>query len=245
MVCKRTDRSSVSTLPTSGHRMGVAAHHSLDAATLRFIGDFGRSHRMLWDRRPLPSRPSRPEAPSTGRSGLPTPRRRTFAAGILPFAHSDADIAPQSLLRLSAYAGSRGMGNPDQTAARKCLKPPQLQGTQRAKPAPRASRVAPHRRESAQTRLPSHRGRTPSAARMAAGGRRAAKPAGAMDGPAGAEVRTSDCLLQIPRGSRRHETAGRPGGRASGETCRGIWLPIDRRQGWRSWLERRSRRFAF
>ena len=43
---------------------------------------------------------------------MPTPRRRTFAAGILPFAHSDAARAAQSLLRLSAYAGSRGVGTP-------------------------------------------------------------------------------------------------------------------------------------
>ncbi len=45
-------------------------------------------------------------------AGLPVPRRRTFAEGILPSAHSDADYAPQSLLRLSAYAGSQGMGSP-------------------------------------------------------------------------------------------------------------------------------------
>jgi hypothetical protein len=56
----------------------------------------------------------------------------------MPFAHSDADFAPQSLLRLSAYAGSRGMGNPDYTTVKKCLRPPRLSGTQRAKPAPRA-----------------------------------------------------------------------------------------------------------
>jgi len=45
-------------------------------------------------------------------SGLPMPRRRTFAAPILGFAHSDADYASPSWLRLSAYAGSRGMGSP-------------------------------------------------------------------------------------------------------------------------------------
>jgi hypothetical protein len=50
--------------------------------------------------------------PSGWGSGLPMPRRRTFAPGILPCAHSDADCAPQSLLRLSAYAGLRGMGSP-------------------------------------------------------------------------------------------------------------------------------------
>lgn len=43
---------------------------------------------------------------------MPTPRRRTFATGIVPSAHSDADYAPQSLLRLSAYAGSWGTGTP-------------------------------------------------------------------------------------------------------------------------------------
>jgi len=37
---------------------------------------------------------------------MPESHRRTFATGILPFAHSDADCASQSLLRLSAYAGS-------------------------------------------------------------------------------------------------------------------------------------------
>jgi|688.fasta_scaffold47108_2 hypothetical protein len=38
--------------------------------------------------------------------GLPVSRRRTFAAGILPFAHSDAAYASPSWLRLAAYAGS-------------------------------------------------------------------------------------------------------------------------------------------
>jgi len=41
---------------------------------------------------------------------VPTPHRRTFAPDILSSSHSDAARAPQSLLRLSAYAGSRGMG---------------------------------------------------------------------------------------------------------------------------------------
>jgi len=40
------------------------------------------------------------------------PHRRTFAAGVLPFAHSDAAYAPPSWLRLAAYAGSWGMGSP-------------------------------------------------------------------------------------------------------------------------------------
>jgi len=46
-------------------------------------------------------------------SGLPVPRRRTFATGILPFAHSEETFASQSLLRSVSYAGSRGTGNPD------------------------------------------------------------------------------------------------------------------------------------
>ena len=46
------------------------------------------------------------------------PRRRTLATGILPCAHSDADIASQSLLRLSAYAGSRGIGSPEPPSIR-------------------------------------------------------------------------------------------------------------------------------
>ena len=45
-------------------------------------------------------------------SGRPTPPRRTFAEGVVPSALSDADDAPQSLLRLSAYAGSWGVGRP-------------------------------------------------------------------------------------------------------------------------------------
>jgi len=49
--------------------------------------------------------------------GLPVPHRRTFAEGIVPSAHSDADFASQSLLRLSAYAGSRGTGSPSSSAA--------------------------------------------------------------------------------------------------------------------------------
>jgi hypothetical protein len=39
------------------------------------------------------------------------PRRRTFATGILPVAHSDAAYASPSWLRLAAYAGSRGTGS--------------------------------------------------------------------------------------------------------------------------------------
>jgi hypothetical protein len=46
-------------------------------------------------------------------SGLPVPRRRPFASGILPSAHSDAAIASPSWLRLAAYAGSRGTGSPE------------------------------------------------------------------------------------------------------------------------------------
>jgi len=57
--------------------------------------------------------------PVSERPGLPVPRRRTFAAGILPSALSDADCTPQSLLRLSAYAGSRGTGNPAPTTMKK------------------------------------------------------------------------------------------------------------------------------
>ena len=53
--------------------------------------------------------------------GLPVPRRRTFAAATSPppadrcplsSGLSDADCTPHSWLRLSAYAGSRGAGNP-------------------------------------------------------------------------------------------------------------------------------------
>ncbi len=47
-----------------------------------------------------------PEVASTGRPEPPMPPRRRFASGILPFAHSDADVTSQSLLRSSAYAGS-------------------------------------------------------------------------------------------------------------------------------------------
>jgi hypothetical protein len=45
-------------------------------------------------------------------SGPPVPRRRPFASGILPVAHSDAAGASPSWLRLAAYAGSRGTGSP-------------------------------------------------------------------------------------------------------------------------------------
>ncbi len=40
------------------------------------------------------------------------PRAERSLRASLPFALSDADVAAQSLLRLSAYAGSRDMGNP-------------------------------------------------------------------------------------------------------------------------------------
>jgi hypothetical protein len=52
------------------------------------------------------------EATSCGRSGLPVPRRRTFASGILPFAHSEETFAAQSLLRSVSYAGSRARATP-------------------------------------------------------------------------------------------------------------------------------------
>jgi len=45
-------------------------------------------------------------------SGLPTPRRRTLASGILPFGSLGTAFAPPSWLSLGSYAGSRGMGNP-------------------------------------------------------------------------------------------------------------------------------------
>jgi len=47
------------------------------------------------------------------------PRRRTIAADILSSALSDADCTPQSLLRLSAYPGSRGTGDPAPTLMKK------------------------------------------------------------------------------------------------------------------------------
>ncbi len=44
------------------------------------------------------------------------PRRRTFEDAILASSHSDAAGASPSWLRLAAYAGSRGMGNPSLSA---------------------------------------------------------------------------------------------------------------------------------
>jgi len=51
-------------------------------------------------------------------SGLPVPVRRTFAADILSFAHSDAALAPPSWLRLASYAGSRARAAPRWVPAR-------------------------------------------------------------------------------------------------------------------------------
>ncbi len=62
------------------------------------------------------------EAASPGRSGLPMPRRRTFAPGILPCAPSEETFASQSLLRSVSYAGSRSTGNPDHKTSLKCPK---------------------------------------------------------------------------------------------------------------------------
>jgi hypothetical protein len=42
------------------------------------------------------------------------PRRRTFASGILPFAHSELTALRPSWASLVSYAGSQGMGNPSQ-----------------------------------------------------------------------------------------------------------------------------------
>jgi hypothetical protein len=53
-----------------------------------------------------------PVAWACGGSGLPMPRRRTFAEGIVPSALSDAAGASQSLLRLAAYAGDGAWAAP-------------------------------------------------------------------------------------------------------------------------------------
>ena len=45
-------------------------------------------------------------------SGLPVPRRRALASGILPSARSTAAYASPSWLRVAADAGSRGTGSP-------------------------------------------------------------------------------------------------------------------------------------
>jgi hypothetical protein len=52
----------------------------------------------------------------------PVPRRRTFASGILPAAHSNAACASPSWLRLASYAGSRGTGSPSLSSSSR--KPP-------------------------------------------------------------------------------------------------------------------------
>jgi hypothetical protein len=54
----------------------------------------------------------RPRADRVRGSGLPMPRRRTFATDILSFAPSDAACASPSWLRWASYAGSRGTGSP-------------------------------------------------------------------------------------------------------------------------------------
>ena len=63
-------------------------------------------------------------------AGLSVPRRRTFAADILSSALSDADCTPQSWLRLSAYAGSRGTANPAPSPMKKPEGPGNAPGDQ-------------------------------------------------------------------------------------------------------------------
>jgi len=113
------------------------------------------------------------------------PRRRTFAVGILPSAHSEETFAPQSLLRSVSYAGSRSTCNPDlnpvvevpeatpSAAYPACevalARRSTLRHAARRSLALRAIRAALPQRQSAQTGPPLRAGRTPSAARMAAG----------------------------------------------------------------------------
>jgi hypothetical protein len=47
------------------------------------------------------------------RSGLPMPRRRTFATALQAFAHSMPAALSASMPSLAANAGSRGMGSPE------------------------------------------------------------------------------------------------------------------------------------
>ena len=125
------------------------------------------------------------EAVPTGGSGLPVPSRRTFAAALQAFAHSEETFASQSLLRSVSYAGSRGTGNPDlntvvevpeatpSAAYPACevalARRSTLRHAARRSLAQRAIGVALPRRQSAQTGSPLRAGRTSSAARMAAG----------------------------------------------------------------------------
>jgi hypothetical protein len=74
---------------------------------------------------------------TTQGSGLPVPRRRTFAQGILPFAHSDAAFASPSWLRSAAYAGSRGTGSPELSPC--SIKAQWLYGLNRPECTPRPS----------------------------------------------------------------------------------------------------------
>jgi len=138
-----------------------------------------------------------PEAMSAGRSGLPMPRRRTFASALTAFAHSEETALRHPWLRWfprparGAWATPTCMpfcsaqGRPDspgsvssspsgtQRAAGSRRVPPRRLSTLRhaasRRLAPRAIRVAPPRRQSAQNGPPHPAGRTPSAARKAAG----------------------------------------------------------------------------
>jgi len=72
-------------------------------------------------------------------SGPPAPRRRSFATGILPAAHSDAAGASPSWLRWAAYAGSRGAGGPSLSSSPR--QPPSRERCGRAERAGRGAVV--------------------------------------------------------------------------------------------------------
>ena len=92
------------------------------------------------------------------RSGLPMPRRRTFTSAFRASAHSDVACASPgtdpppadwSWLRLSTYAGSRGMGSPEQHQPRQVISAGEAAGSEaRAEAGDTCGRRAPTFRQS-------------------------------------------------------------------------------------------------
>ena len=123
------------------------------------------------------------EVTSVDGSGLPIPRRRTFAAPILGFAHSEETALRHPWLRWFPRPAPGAWATPTDDAVgvseapqprAACIgcnatRPSTVRHAARRSLAPRAIRVAPLRRQSAPTGSPHRGGRTRSAARKAAG----------------------------------------------------------------------------
>ena len=146
-----------------------------------------------------------PEAMSAGRSGLPVPRRRTFAAPILGFAHSEETALRHPWLRWfprpargaratpTIERGYSARGSAHVPSVRLCVAfdPPGTQRGAASRGVPSASpRLDAHARRQGRPTAQAARHRPPG---WRPAGRRPGKASRARDGREAAEVRTNRC----------------------------------------------------